>query len=99
MERLLGHMRAHRNEKPYVCGHEGCGKAFARSHDCKRHEKLHLKAGAAVNHTCKGCDKSFARLDALQRHRQYSNSLHSIIVLNVSQIERSELCVKNSEIE
>lgn len=38
----IGHQRAHRNEKPFACSYEGCGKAFARSHDCKRHELLHL---------------------------------------------------------
>lgn len=55
------------DEKPFQCKWPGCGKGFARQHDCKRHEQLHS------NHrpfTCEGCKKPFARLDALNRHRE-----------------------------
>ncbi|KAF9791122.1 hypothetical protein BJ322DRAFT_1039909 [Thelephora terrestris] len=57
-------MRSH-NEKPFRCKWPGCGKGFARAHDCKRHEQLHLNRRP---HKCEGCGKSFQKRDALNRH-------------------------------
>jgi uncharacterized Zn-finger protein len=62
-----GHMRSHNEEKPYQCKWPGCPKSFARQHDCKRHENLHLNIRPF---TCDGCKKTFARMDALNRHRE-----------------------------
>lgn len=66
---LLGHLRSHNEEKPYQCKWPGCGKGFARAHDCKRHEQLHFNYRP---HKCEGCGKSFQRMDALNRHREHS---------------------------
>ena len=38
---LKGHLRSHFEEKLYKCHWPGCGKGFAKEHDCKRHEQLH----------------------------------------------------------
>lgn len=65
---MIGHMRSHIEDKPFVCHWPGCTKAFARQHDCKRHEALHSNYRPF---TCVGCSKQFARLDALNRHRGY----------------------------
>lgn len=65
-EHLAGHIRSHNEEKPFVCKWPGCGKGFARQHDCKRHEQLHTNYRPFV---CDGCQKPFARMDALNRHR------------------------------
>lgn len=62
-----GHLRSHAEEKPYQCKWPGCGKGFARQHDCKRHEQLHLNIRP---YPCEGCKKNFARMDALNRHRE-----------------------------
>lgn len=62
---LLGHLRSHAEEKPFQCKWPGCGKGFARQHDCKRHEQLHLNIRP---YPCEGCKKNFARMDALNRH-------------------------------
>lgn len=61
----LGHLRSHQDQRPFKCKWPGCDKGFARQHDCKRHEQLHLNIRPYV---CKGCDKMFARMDALNRH-------------------------------
>lgn len=60
-------MRSHNEEKPFQCKWPGCGKGFARQHDCKRHEQLHSNYRPF---TCDGCSKNFARMDALNRHRE-----------------------------
>ncbi|KAH3688164.1 hypothetical protein WICPIJ_000854 [Wickerhamomyces pijperi] len=38
---LKSHLVSHSNLKPFNC--KFCRRGFARSHDCKRHEMLHLK--------------------------------------------------------
>ena len=70
--RTTGHLRSHAEEKPYQCKWPGCGKGFARQHDCKRHEQLHLNIRP---YPCEGCKKNFARMDALNRHRECSSYL------------------------
>ncbi|KAH6913544.1 hypothetical protein BKA70DRAFT_1096559, partial [Coprinopsis sp. MPI-PUGE-AT-0042] len=66
-----GHIRSHNEEKPFVCHWPGCGKGFARQHDCKRHEQLHTNYRPF---TCEGCNRQFARMDALNRHCKSSSS-------------------------
>ena len=61
-------MRSHNEERPFKCKWPGCDKGFARQHDCKRHEQLHLNVRP---YTCQGCLRTFARMDALNRHCQY----------------------------
>lgn len=67
--KVKGHMRSHTNERPFVCSFDGCGKAFARQHDKKRHEALHQDNNKPYK--CLGCSKKFARIDGLARHRRY----------------------------
>ena len=64
---LRGHLRSHADERPFKCEWPGCDKSFARAHDCKRHQNLHLNIKP---HTCEHCGKTFARLDALNRHHK-----------------------------
>lgn len=62
---VLGHLRSHDEERPFKCKWPGCERSFARQHDCKRHEALHLNIRPFV---CQGCQRTFARMDALNRH-------------------------------
>jgi hypothetical protein len=38
---LTNHLRAHNAQRPFACSE--CGKAFTRSNDCRRHEKIHAR--------------------------------------------------------
>ncbi|KAJ9063490.1 hypothetical protein DSO57_1000074 [Entomophthora muscae] len=50
--------------KPFRCS--DCGQRFGRSHDLKRHHKIHLNLRP---YCCFKCDRHFTRLDALRRHQ------------------------------
>ncbi|KAJ7301630.1 hypothetical protein DFH08DRAFT_635102, partial [Mycena albidolilacea] len=69
---LNGHLRAHSDERPFVCRWPECGRAFPRQHDCKRHKQLHTNYPSFVcgggESGAGGCGKKFARMDALNRH-------------------------------
>lgn len=51
-------------QRPFRC--TSCEAAFARNHDLRRHERIHLCAKPI---TCPECHKPFSRKDALRRHR------------------------------
>jgi hypothetical protein len=68
---LESHLRTH-TERPFVCN--GCGRAFARMNERKRHEGLHAREGKIVcggklkDGNDWGCGRRFARLDILRAH-------------------------------
>ncbi|KXN65467.1 hypothetical protein CONCODRAFT_80763 [Conidiobolus coronatus NRRL 28638] len=53
------------NMKPFEC--DLCPQRFGRSHDLKRHYKIHLNEKP---YQCEICDTKFTRLDALKRHQR-----------------------------
>lgn len=63
-ENARAHVQTHLNDRQFKCPH--CFKSFVRSHDLKRHAKVH---SGVHPHLCP-CGRSFGRHDALTRHRQ-----------------------------
>lgn len=51
------------SERPFKCYE--CPQSFQRSHDLKRHKRIHLDMKPFP---CSSCDKAFSRSDALKRH-------------------------------
>ena len=99
--RTSGHLRSHNDEKPFHCKWPGCGKGFARQHDCKRHEQLHSNHRPFI---CEGCRKPFARLDALNRHCAFCPIICAWLHCSdkTSSLVRSEGgsgCLKGQELE
>ncbi|CAA7261829.1 unnamed protein product [Cyclocybe aegerita] len=60
---LRAHQRSHSSHRPHRCSI--CPASFARSHDLKRHIKLHENKAWR----CEGCQKIFSRRDAIKRHK------------------------------
>ncbi|KAJ7184967.1 hypothetical protein C8R46DRAFT_824258, partial [Mycena filopes] len=68
---LAGHVRSHNDERPFACGWAGCERAFARQHDCRRHEQRHardLEREREREFACAGCGWGFSSVEALSRH-------------------------------
>ncbi|EJD44532.1 hypothetical protein AURDEDRAFT_125116 [Auricularia subglabra TFB-10046 SS5] len=70
------HLIIHTTYRPHVCGQRGCGAAFNRKEQLKKHSARHARAlahdasssdGEALPE-CKTCDKSFSRTSALKTH-------------------------------
>lgn len=68
LHQLRLHQRSHSDQRPHRC--TTCPAAFARSHDLKRHAKLHDRKGWR----CGNCLKLFSRRDAIKRHMNRSGA-------------------------
>ena len=64
--------KAHTGERPFVCAHEGCARAFHSSGDLKSHEKTH---SGAREHVCGTCGKALSSRNALKVHER---ALHTL---------------------
>ncbi|KAG0638771.1 hypothetical protein HOY80DRAFT_139294 [Tuber brumale] len=52
--------------RKFLCGYEGCGKAFTRAEHLQRHDLNHRPSP----NTCARCRAHFARPDLLDRHKE-----------------------------
>ena len=69
--KLRTHLNEHQGIRPFVCEHDGCGKAFT-SNECRReHQKRHTDKGQTYTYFCEfeGCDKKFNRKYKYVEHK------------------------------
>lgn len=64
---LDAHIRAHNDERPFVCTFLPCTRAFTRSDELQRHIRIHTGEKRFV---CEICHKGFTRSDHFRKHRK-----------------------------
>lgn len=62
---LDGHMRRHRNEKPFAC--QVCGRAFVIAFELRRHMRIHT---GDKPYACRWCDRRFSDFGSRIKHER-----------------------------
>eukprot|EP00117_Sycon_ciliatum_P024019 scpid37965/ scgid20265/ Transcriptional activator GLI3; GLI3 full length protein; Transcriptional repressor GLI3R; GLI3 C-terminally truncated form len=68
---LVVHMRRHTGERPHVCHHEGCNKAYSRLENLKTHMRSH---SGERPYLCQYCQKSFTNASDRAKHQNRTHS-------------------------
>ncbi|KIM96207.1 hypothetical protein OIDMADRAFT_33584 [Oidiodendron maius Zn] len=94
---MYDHNKGHQDQqqqqydRPFKC-HQ-CAQGFNRSHDLKRHQRIHL---AVKPYPCIRCERSFSRKDALKRHIDLKTCGETLTVAS-DRPDQAELSNKVSE--
>ncbi|XP_011309348.1 zinc finger protein 501 isoform X2 [Fopius arisanus] len=87
-DRLEGHIRQHKGERPFKCTVENCDKAYATNSHLKRHVQSHTKVSTSL--ICDICSLALSNRQNLLRHHKRVHSSNRLYCEECNQTFRKK---------